>query len=70
MPSQRFIWYLGLNQKDKALSNHKVIEALKYLVDYEAMVNTILRGTMVVHQAYLPQGFLGALHEKPLQAGC
>lgn len=59
------IWYLGLNQKDKALSNPKVIQALKYLVDYEAMVNTILRGTMVVHQAYLPQGFLGALDEKP-----
>ena len=59
------IWYLGLNQKNKILSNPKVIEAMKYLVDYKGMVDTILRGTMVVHQAYLPLGFLGALEDKP-----
>ncbi len=59
------IWYLGLNQKHEALKNPKVREAFKYLVDYEGMVKTILRGTMVVHQAYLPKGFLGALEDTP-----
>ena len=59
------IWYLGLNQKNEALGNPKVREALKYLIDYQQMADTLLRGTMVVHQAFLPMGFLGALEEKP-----
>lgn len=59
------IWYLGLNQKNEALSKPKVREALKYLVDYQQMADTLLRGTMIVHQAFLPMGFLGALEDKP-----
>ncbi|PIE69239.1 MAG: ABC transporter substrate-binding protein [Deltaproteobacteria bacterium] len=59
------IWYLGLNQKNEILANPKVREALRYLIDYQGMADTLLRGTMVVHQAYLPVGFLGALEEKP-----
>lgn len=59
------IFYLGLNQKHKALKKPKVRQALKYLVDYDGIAGTILKGSMVVHQAFLPMGFLGALEDKP-----
>ena len=59
------IFYLGLNQKHEALKKPKVRQALKYLVDYDGIAGTILKGSMVVHQAFLPMGFLGALEDKP-----
>jgi peptide/nickel transport system substrate-binding protein len=59
------IFYMGLNQKHEALSKPQVRQALKYLVDYQGIADTILKGTMVPHQAFLPKGFLGALEDKP-----
>ncbi|MGD9016851.1 MAG: ABC transporter substrate-binding protein, partial [Desulfobacterales bacterium] len=59
------IFYLGLNQKHEILQKPKVRQALKYLVDYQGIADTILKGSMVPHQAFLPLGFLGALEEKP-----
>ena len=59
------IFYLGLNQKHEALKKPEVRQALKYLVDYDGIAGTILKGSMVVHQAFLPKGFLGALEDKP-----
>jgi peptide/nickel transport system substrate-binding protein len=59
------IFYLGLNQKHPALKKPQVRQALKYLVDYDGIAETILKGTMVPHQAFLPKGFLGALEDKP-----
>ena len=40
-------------------------EALKWLVDYDGIADTIVKGTAVVHQSFLPQGFLGAIDDKP-----
>ncbi len=57
------VYYLGLNQKTPALANPKVQEAMRWAVDYKGMTDTILRGQWVVHQAFLPLGFLGALDE-------
>jgi peptide/nickel transport system substrate-binding protein len=45
------IHYLGLNQKDERLANPKVREALRWLVDYQGMADTFLRGQYQVHQA-------------------
>lgn len=59
------IRYLALNQKVKPLDDPKVIEAFKYLIDYEGMVNSFLKGQFMVHQAFLPKGFLGAIDDKP-----
>jgi len=59
------IYYLGLNQKNQYLSKPEVRQALKYLVDYQTIADTILNGTVVVHQAFLPLGFLGALKDNP-----
>ena len=40
-------------------------EALKYLIDYEGMANTIFAGSVKIHQSFLPSGFLGAIEDKP-----
>ena len=61
------IFYLGLNQKHETLKKPQVRQALKYLVDYDGIANTILKGSMVPHQAFLPKGFLGALEDKPFK---
>jgi peptide/nickel transport system substrate-binding protein len=58
-------WYFGMNLADERLKNPKVREALKYLVDYDGMVNSFLKGRMFVHETFLPNGFLGALDYNP-----
>ncbi len=59
------IFYLGLNQKNPNLAKPEVREALKYLVDYAAIEENIVRGRFSVHQSFLPRGFLGAIEDKP-----
>ncbi|RYG40521.1 MAG: hypothetical protein EOO01_27145, partial [Chitinophagaceae bacterium] len=53
------IYYMGANVRNEALSNPKVIEAMKYLIDYQGIADTIGRGTIKVHQTMIPDGFLG-----------
>lgn len=59
------LMYISMNQKHEALSNPKVVEALKYLIDYEGMANSFLNGQYTVHQAFLPRTFLGEIDDKP-----
>jgi peptide/nickel transport system substrate-binding protein len=59
------LYYLGLNQKNPYLRRPEVRSALKYLVDYDGIAETILRGSAVVHQSFLPKGFLGAIDDRP-----
>jgi len=59
------IFYLAANQKDPRLANPKLVEAMKYLIDYQGMADSFLKGSYMVHQAFLPRGFLGALEETP-----
>ena len=40
-------------------------EALKWLVDYNAIGNTLIKNIGIVHQNFLPVGLLGASTEKP-----
>ena len=61
------IYYLGLNQKNQHLARPEVRQALKYLVDYDGIVATIMKGSATVHQAFLPVGMLGASLEKPFR---
>ncbi len=60
-----YILYLGLNQKNANLAKPEVREALKWLVDYDAIEANIVRGTFSPHQSYLPRGFLGAIADRP-----
>ena len=59
------IYYLGLNQKNENLAKPEVREALKYLIDYQGMADSIFAGSVKVHQSFLPEGFLGAIDDKP-----
>jgi len=59
------IYYMGLNQKNENLMKPEVREAMKYLVDYATIADTIMKGKVKVHQAFLPEGFLGALNDNP-----
>ncbi len=59
------IFYLAANQKVEPLSNPKVMEAIKYAIDYDGMVNSFLKGQFKVHESFLPEGFLGAIDDNP-----
>ncbi|MFK7855672.1 MAG: ABC transporter substrate-binding protein [Granulosicoccus sp.] len=59
------LMYISFNQKHPELSNPKVVEALKYLVDYEGMQNSFLKGQYEIHQNFLPATYLGAIDDKP-----
>ena len=38
---------------------------MRWAVDYQGMAATIMKGAVVVHQSFLPQGYLGALDDQP-----
>ncbi|MBN9010026.1 MAG: ABC transporter substrate-binding protein [Rhizobiales bacterium] len=59
------IYYISLNQKNPNLAKPEVIEALKYLVDYDAIGKTLIKGIGQIHQTFLPKGQLGAVDENP-----
>jgi len=59
------IMYIAFNQKDPVLSKPKVVEALKYLIDYKGMQDSFLKGQYTIHQAFLPQTYLGSIDDKP-----
>ncbi|NIX76057.1 ABC transporter substrate-binding protein [Microvirga terricola] len=59
------VYYLGLNQKNPNLAKPEVRLALKYLVDYSAIADTIMKNKGDVHQNFLPKGFLGAETTNP-----
>ncbi len=58
-------WYLPMNVAEEHLKNPKVRLALKYLVDYQGMANTFLKGRFNVQQTFLPIGLLGAIPYNP-----
>jgi peptide/nickel transport system substrate-binding protein len=45
------------------------LDAMRWAIDYQAWPTRFLKGNMVVHQAFLPKGYLGALEDIPYQAG-
>lgn len=59
------VFYLNFNLKNDNLNRPKVREALRWLVDYEGIASTLLRGRLVVHQAFIGQGTFGALADTP-----
>ncbi|WP_380181842.1 ABC transporter substrate-binding protein [Kalamiella sp. sgz302252] len=62
------VYYLGFNTQDKqqpALGNPALWQAARWLVDYQAISQQLLKGQYQVHQSFLPQGFDGALENQP-----
>ncbi len=62
---QALLYYIGLNQKSKELQDPKVRQALRYLVDYDGMANSFLKGADQVHQSFWPSGFWASYDENP-----
>lgn len=62
---QAAVHFLSFNQKVDSLTPPAVWEAARYLVNYEGMTSTIIKGQMEVHQAFWPRGFPGSYDETP-----
>ncbi len=62
---QTTLEYVGLNQKTPELQNPKVREALRYLVDYDGMTNSFLKGIAQVHQSFWPSNQWASLDDNP-----
>jgi len=60
---QATLYYVGLNSKMAQFQDVKVRQAMHYLVDYDGMVNSFLKGGFKVHQTFWPSGFWAALDE-------
>ena len=57
--------HLMMNQRNANLAKPEVRQAIKMAVDYEGIQRNIVPNIYAVHQAFLPEGFAGALTEKP-----
>lgn len=62
---QALLYYIGLNVKTKELADPKVRQALRYLVDYDGMANSFLKGAEQVHQSFWASGFWASYDENP-----
>lgn len=65
-PSRRII-YFGFNTMIRPFDDARVREAMRWLIDYEGLERTVMRNLGVVHQSFIPRGWLGALDEKPFR---
>ena len=59
------IYYMGLNQKNPHLAKPEVRQAIRWLIDYQGMADSFLKGQMKVHQAFWPSGFDSSLDDTP-----
>ena len=62
---QSAVHWVSFNQKVDSLTNPAVWKAARYLVDYQGMADSFLKGQMRVHQAFWPEGFPSALTDTP-----
>jgi peptide/nickel transport system substrate-binding protein len=61
------LYYLGLNQKHEALAKPQVRQAIRWLVDYQGMADSFLKGRFQVHQSFWPAGFYASLEDSPFK---
>ena len=60
-------YYLAVSVREGPFAKPKVWEALRYLVDYQGITDTILKGQMTVHQSLWPEGFWAAVNDNPFK---
>ncbi|GAA5097690.1 ABC transporter substrate-binding protein [Bartonella acomydis] len=56
--------YWGFNTMHPAFANEKVRLAMRYLIDYEGLGKSVLKGIGVPRASFIPLGNFGALDEK------
>ncbi len=59
------VYYLAFNQKNENYKNQKFLEAMRWAIDYQGMADTVMKGAAVVHENFLPSGYLGAVDDNP-----
>ncbi|WP_437615048.1 ABC transporter substrate-binding protein [Erwinia sp. V71] len=60
------LYFLQFNaEASPVLKNPALWEAARYLFDYKGIADELLKGQFAVHQSFLPDGYLGALKDKP-----
>ena len=57
--------YIGMNVAVKPLDKEEVRDAIRYCIDYDAIVNDILKGAAIKWQTVVPKGLLGANPKTP-----
>ena len=62
---QALLYYMAFNQKMKELTDPKVRQALRYLIDYDGMANSFMKGAAQVHQSFWATGFWASYDENP-----
>ncbi len=60
-----FISYIGMNVAVEPLDKEEVRDAIRYCIDYDAIINDILRGGAIKWQTVIPKGLLGAVSDTP-----
>lgn len=58
------LFYMATNLADPIFANEKVRLAMRYLVDYEGLGNSVLKGIGVPRASFVQLGAFGALDEK------
>ncbi|MCZ2328741.1 ABC transporter substrate-binding protein [Bartonella sp. F02] len=58
------IFYWGFNMTNPIFSNEKVMLAMRYLIDYDGLGKTVLKGIGIPRASFLPVGTLGSLNEE------
>ena len=59
------VYYISLNQKNPNLAKPEVREALKWLLDYAAIGDTLIKNIGTIDQNFMPVGLLGASTVNP-----
>lgn len=63
-PSRRML-YFGFNTAMEPFDDPRVTKAMKYLIDYDGLEQTIMKGLGTVNQGFIARPFLGSTEEKP-----
>ena len=64
---QAALHFFSLNVKHEKLNKPALWEAIRYLIDYDGIADTLLKGQMKVHQTFWPTGFPGAVEDRPFK---
>lgn len=59
--------YMAMNDSHEILGKPQVQEALRYLVDYQGMADSFLKGQVKVHQTFWPSGLWASVEDTPYE---
>ena len=63
-PSRKIL-YFGFNTLVEPFDDPRVTKALRYLIDYEGLSQTIMKNIGTIHQTFIPDPYLGVIKETP-----